>query len=475
MEVQFKAGIQALLLCKQKMKRELLLDSDLKVMLQISAIKVAPGAIKQTIKIPLPAPCVDSTEACLFVKDLKRGIRVDHEKSQRHWREVLDDAGVTRVAEVMPLRQLKAEYKMFEARRKLCDAYDVFLSDVRIARLLPALLGKHFIGKKKQAVSINMEATDLAAEIDSALNATYLHLYNSGDSSSVQVGRSGQTAEQLLQNVLSAVEVLRLKFPGGLHNIRSLHLKLDKSPAVPIYVSTVSANSVPVPATRYQPGSRRQPVTGELSTARAESDVVVTRHGDVQVLQKRPLSDDEELTDEEELANAARARRGKKRTRLPPRNAPPAAETTPAEGETAEAPDAEDSGEEGEEAGGDDGEDGGESSDEEERQMAAHERRFLDQMEAQQQQEGKQQGKSAGKQQVKEEGKQEGGKPAKGRTAPGRSPRMKAKKPTTETKPAAKAVAVTKPGKAAKKDNSAAAKSYSKKKVKGMGKVRKVK
>lgn len=235
---------------------------------------------------------------------------------------------------------------------------------------------------------------------------------------------------------------------------------------MPIYVSTVSANSVPVPATRYQPGSRRQPVTGELSTARAESDVVVTRHGDVQVLQKRPLSDDEELTDEEELANAARARRGKKRTRLPPRNAPPAAETTPAEGETAEAPAAEDSGEDGEEAGGDDVEDGGESSDEEERQMAAHEQRFLDQMEAQQQQ-----GKPAGKQQAKEEGKQEGGKPAKGRTAPGRSPRMKAKKPATE----AKAVDVTKPGKAAKKDNSAAAKSYSKKKVKGMGKVRKVK
>ena len=51
------------------------------------------------------------------------------------------------------------------------------------------------------------------------------------------MGRCGQTEEQLAQNVLSAVDSLRHKFPGGWANIRSLHLKLDKSPAVPIHVS----------------------------------------------------------------------------------------------------------------------------------------------------------------------------------------------------------------------------------------------
>ena len=59
---------------------------------------------------------------------------------------------------------------------------------------------------------------------------------------SPQVGRCGQTEEQLQQNVLSAVAILRQKFPGGMRNIRSLHLKLGKSPAVPIFVSDGKAH-----------------------------------------------------------------------------------------------------------------------------------------------------------------------------------------------------------------------------------------
>ena len=62
----------------------------------------ADGSLSLTVLFhrPMPAPFTDSAEVCLFVKDLKRGIRVDHEKSVRHWRDVLDEAGVTRVTEV---------------------------------------------------------------------------------------------------------------------------------------------------------------------------------------------------------------------------------------------------------------------------------------------------------------------------------------------------------------------------------------
>lgn len=375
MEDQVKAGIKALLLCKKKLKKETFLDhDDMKVMLQISAIKVAPGAVKQTIKLPMPAPFSDSAEVCLFVKDLKRGIRVDHDKSVRHWKEALEEAGVTRITEVMPLRQLKAEYNMFEAKRKLCDAYDVFLSDVRVTRLLPTLLGKHFIVKKKQPVSVNMEAADLVKELDDALGAAYLHLHNSGACSTVQVGRCGQSEADLENNVLSAVAALRTKFPGGLQNIRSLHLKLDKSPAVPIFASDVPANAVPVPAARRQPGSGRTPVVGELSTARADSEVVVDRFGNVQVVQKRPLSDDEEESDEEE--EQTRGGRGRKRAKptKKTKSAVPAAAAAPASAKSAapaQTP-----------AAAADSEEDGDTSDEEDRELAAQEAQFLNQLSA---------------------------------------------------------------------------------------------
>ena len=37
-------------------------------------------------------------------------------------------------------------------------------------------------------VSVKLEAADLATEIDRALDAAYLHVHNSGDCSTVQVG-----------------------------------------------------------------------------------------------------------------------------------------------------------------------------------------------------------------------------------------------------------------------------------------------
>ena len=43
----------------------------------------------------------------------------------------------------------------------------------------------------RQPISVNMEATDLVKEIDSALGAAYLHLHNTGACSTVQVSGGG--------------------------------------------------------------------------------------------------------------------------------------------------------------------------------------------------------------------------------------------------------------------------------------------
>ena len=50
---------------------------------------------------------------------------------------------------MLGISKLKANYYPFEAKRKLCDSYDLFMADDRIIPSLPKLIGKSFFKKKK--------------------------------------------------------------------------------------------------------------------------------------------------------------------------------------------------------------------------------------------------------------------------------------------------------------------------------------
>jgi len=51
------------------------------------------------------------------------------------------------------------------------------------------------------------------------------------------VGKLSQATEQVTENILCCIEKLASSLPGGWKNIRSAHVKVQDSPAVPIYVS----------------------------------------------------------------------------------------------------------------------------------------------------------------------------------------------------------------------------------------------
>ena len=63
--------------------------------------------------------------------------------------------------QVISLRELKVEYKQFEAKLQLCNKFDLFLADDRIIRLLPQFLGKSFYKRKKIPLQINLKSKDL--------------------------------------------------------------------------------------------------------------------------------------------------------------------------------------------------------------------------------------------------------------------------------------------------------------------------
>lgn len=80
-----------------------------------------------------------SLEVCLFVKD-----------PQREYKDLIHSLGLDHViTKVIGISKLRQKYKEYEAKRLLCNSYDLFLADDRVLPLLPKLLGKTFFAKKR--------------------------------------------------------------------------------------------------------------------------------------------------------------------------------------------------------------------------------------------------------------------------------------------------------------------------------------
>ena len=62
--------------------------------------------------------------------------------------------------------------------------------------------------------------------------------------SAVKVGHSGQTQEQLIENVIAVVSEIAKKVPRGWSNIQSIHLKTSESVALPLYNSLPDVENV---------------------------------------------------------------------------------------------------------------------------------------------------------------------------------------------------------------------------------------
>merc|ERR1712198_257337 len=83
------------------------------------------------------------------------------------------------------------------------------------------------------------------------------------------------------------------RYPGGIPNIRSLHIKTEVSPAVPIHLNTASGNGLGYVDASLPAKATRETVTGELST-QPGMEVTVTPYGTIKVKKTGdPLWDDE--------------------------------------------------------------------------------------------------------------------------------------------------------------------------------------
>ncbi|XP_008810054.2 ribosomal L1 domain-containing protein 1-like [Phoenix dactylifera] len=238
---------------EQQQKAQLLDPDDDLLYLVLTLKRIPPKSRINPYRIPLPHPLHDlaSTSACLFLDDRDRSGRRRSSSCLTTAAAALDRARCLSLplSDAIPLSALAADYRPFEARRRLCDSHDLFFADRAVLPLLPRLLGKHFFKNKKLPLALDLYRPGWPEQLRACLHATLLHL-RAGSCSVLKVGRLSMSRDQIVDNVMAATEGAMAHVPKTWANVRSLHVKAVNSVALPIYQAVPELGlkiEVPVP------------------------------------------------------------------------------------------------------------------------------------------------------------------------------------------------------------------------------------
>ncbi|KRZ10760.1 Ribosomal L1 domain-containing protein 1, partial [Trichinella zimbabwensis] len=238
------------------------------VQVMITLKKVPKNFVGSVVQLRLPHPFVDpsSVSICLIVRDLSDNRRnYEYDKWSRHFKEMLQEKGVTDVDYVISFSHLIREYNTYELKKKLAKSYDKFLMDNRLNQTsVNKHLGKVFKDLKKLPIMVDITKSGINDQIKKSFQC--------------KIGLTSQCCDELVGNFRAIMEKWQSSFPGGLSNVRTMYLLVDHLPPLPVYASFASANLVQFPK---RPRRIPSPVVGELSTV--VNDVQVRSHADGRV------------------------------------------------------------------------------------------------------------------------------------------------------------------------------------------------
>ncbi|KAJ4824982.1 hypothetical protein Tsubulata_014356 [Turnera subulata] len=225
---------------KSETQKPQLLEADEFVYLVLTLKKIPqkPEARTNAYKLPLPHPLMQADDAlqqlCLIIDDRpKTKSKSKPALTKDIARKKIQNDGIP-ISKIIKLSKLRTDYRPFEAKRKLCDSYDLFLADKSLIPLLPKLLGKHFFKKKKIPVGVDLTKSNWKEQVERVCSSALLFL-TTGTCSVVKVGRVSMSREEIVENVASAIDEIANLVPRKWGGIRSLHLKLLGSLALPLY------------------------------------------------------------------------------------------------------------------------------------------------------------------------------------------------------------------------------------------------
>ncbi|XP_060715959.1 ribosomal L1 domain-containing protein 1 [Tachysurus vachellii] len=235
-QFQVKKAVQALQAYLKSTSSKTLLDETQQMCLLLTFWKIPSK--EQTIRIPLPhALHNESVEVCLFTRDEPN---MTPDQTERFYKKLLTQSGVKFMPQVIPFKVLKTEHKPFEAKRRLLGNFDIFLADARIRRRLPSHIGKHFYLRKKAPLSVDLRSKHLARDLDRLVQGTTLSVNKKGSCCLVRVAHSRMTTDEIVENIVTAVNTISQKLHLKGKSIKIIHLKSHTSIALPIYTSDLS-------------------------------------------------------------------------------------------------------------------------------------------------------------------------------------------------------------------------------------------
>ncbi|XP_037671406.1 ribosomal L1 domain-containing protein 1 isoform X2 [Choloepus didactylus] len=259
-KAQIRKALAALLENSKSRKNadDLLLNEKENLFLMVVLWKIPSKELRVRLSLPYSIRS-DLAEVCLFTKDEPD---LTPEKTEHFYRSLLNKHKINTISQIIPLRTLKKEYKPYEAKLRLLGSFDFFLTDARIRRLLPSIIGKHFYLRKKVPVSVNLLAKNLSKEINGSIGGTVLNISKTGSCSTIRIGHTGMKLQHILQNVVAVAKGLSEKLPEKWASVKLLYLKTEKSVALPIFSSFKSnwddARGVSLPGQKKKEAKRKE-------------------------------------------------------------------------------------------------------------------------------------------------------------------------------------------------------------------------
>lgn len=168
------------------------------------------------------------SETCLIIDDRPKSNLTKSDAQKKIQSENIP------ISKVLKLSKLASDYRAFEAKRKLCNSYDMFLADKRVVPLLPRLLGKQFFKKRKVPVPLDLKKKNWKEQVEKACSSGLLNI-RTGTCSVVRVAKLSMERDEIVDNVVAAIDGVVEIVPKKWGNVRSFHVKFLESLALPVY------------------------------------------------------------------------------------------------------------------------------------------------------------------------------------------------------------------------------------------------
>merc|ERR1740121_3186062 len=178
--------------------------------------------------VELPHPMFDETsEVCLFSKS-----------PQKPWKEMLiKNKSIPGLSKVIGLDKLGKNYGTLEAKKALCEAFDLFLCDASIADVIPRSLGRIFYKERhKIPIPVNITLAGNPDEhIKKVMRGTTVRI-PAGPCLGVKIGRCGMPEEHLTKNAATVIAgVAKLLHERHFNYIQSISVQATNAPALPVW------------------------------------------------------------------------------------------------------------------------------------------------------------------------------------------------------------------------------------------------